>query len=211
MTPQEQFDAMKLELLVTILAALGFLVRYGWPGRYHDRTMAWHIYSVTVVALGEAAGLFLALLGVRLPLPVYLAIYGAGALIVVWRFGLLLKEDWVDVKAWLYSALRTFAQALWGLLVAYLAKKGITLPDFMQGWFVDVVILSTVIGAGTAGIRWLETRKGDSLGARLARRIAAVIMLGLSAKQPVYAPPDTRATPVQVTSANGQAAPTLRE
>lgn len=117
----------------------------------------------------------------------------------------------MDVRAWLYAGLRTGAQALWALLVAFLAEKGITLPEAMQGWFVDVVILSTVIGAVTSGIRWLETRKGDSFGARLARRVGAILMLGLSAKQPVYAESDSRAKSVEVTSANGQTAPTLRE
>lgn len=117
----------------------------------------------------------------------------------------------MDVRAWLYAGLRTFAQALWALLVTFLARKGITLPDVLQGWFVDVVILSTAIGAATAGIRWLETRKGESFGARLARRIGAILMLGLSAKQPVYAPSDSRAKPVEVTTANGQTTVPLRE
>jgi len=117
----------------------------------------------------------------------------------------------VDVRAWLYAGLRTFAQALWALIVTFLAEKGITLPDALQGWFVDVVILSTAIGAATSGIRWLETRKGDSFGARLARRVGAILMLGLSAKQPVYATSDDRAKPVEVTAANGATAPTLRE
>lgn len=117
----------------------------------------------------------------------------------------------MDIRAWLYAGLRTGAQALWALLVAYLAKKGITLPDFMQGWFVDVLVLSTAIGAATAGLRWLETRNGDSLGARLARWVARVLMLGLSAKQPVYATPDTRAVSTSVTYANGTKTETLTE
>jgi len=117
----------------------------------------------------------------------------------------------MDVKAWVYAGLRTGAQALWGLLVAFLAKKGITLPDALQGWFVDVVILSTVVGAGTAGIRWMETRKGEQWHAKLFRGIARVLMLGLSAKQPTYSTSDTRAAAVEVTHANGQVASTLRE
>jgi len=117
----------------------------------------------------------------------------------------------VDVKAWVYAGLRTGAQALWGLLVAFLAKKGITLPDALQGWFVDVVILSTVIGAGTAGIRWMETRKGEQWHAKLLRGIARILMLGLSAKQPTYSTSDTRAAAVEVTHANGQVVSTLRE
>lgn len=117
----------------------------------------------------------------------------------------------MDVRAWLYAGLRTGAQALWTLLVAYLAGRGITLPDALQGWFVDVVITATAIGAVTAGIRWLETRNGESTGARLARFVAKILMLGLSAKQPVYATPDTRATSATVVYANGSKTAALPE
>lgn len=117
----------------------------------------------------------------------------------------------MDVRAWLYAGLRTGAQALWALLVGYLAGRGITLPDALQGWFVDVVITATAIGAVTAGIRWLETRNGESFGARLARWVAKILMLGLSAKQPVYAAPDTRAVSTAVVYANGAKTSTLPE
>ena len=117
----------------------------------------------------------------------------------------------MDVKAWLYAALRTGAQALWGLIAAFLAQKGITLPEALQGWFVDVVILSSVVAAATGAIRWLETRNGESTGARLARFVARILMLGLSAKQPVYASPDTRAVSTAVVYANGAKVETLRE
>lgn len=200
-------------MAVAAVAALLFLLLYGWPGKVQERTMAWHIATVTAVAALEAGALLAALWGVRLPVLIYTLVYGASAAVLVWRLLLLvqIRRVELDIKAWLYAGLRTFAQALWTLLVAYLAKRGIALPEFLHGWFVDVVITATAIGAVTSGIRWLETRKGDSFGARLARRAAAVIMLGLSAKQPVYAPADTRATPVEVTSANGQTVPTLRE
>ena len=117
----------------------------------------------------------------------------------------------MDVKAWVYAGLRTGAQALWALLVTFLADKGITLPAALQGWFVDVVILSTAIGLATSGIRWLETRNGETTGARVARWAAKILMLGLSAKQPVYAAPDTQAVSSTVKYANGTVESTLRE
>lgn len=117
----------------------------------------------------------------------------------------------MDMKAWLYAGLRTAAQALWALLAGYAASRGIQLPDFLQGWFVDVVVTAGAIGAATAGLRWLETRNGESFGARLARWVARILMLGLSAKQPVYASPDTRAVSSTVKYANGSVEQTLRE
>lgn len=117
----------------------------------------------------------------------------------------------MDVKAWLYAGLRTGAQALWALLAGYAASRGIQLPEVLQGWFVDVVITASAVGAATAGLRWLETRNGEGAGARLARFVAKILMLGLSAKQPVYATPDTRAASSTVKYANGNVESSLRE
>lgn len=77
------------EWALTVAASVAFLVAYGWPSRYQDRTMAWHVASVTVVAAVESAGLLAAALHLHLPLWLYAVIYGAGALIVVWRLALL--------------------------------------------------------------------------------------------------------------------------
>lgn len=107
------------------------------------------------------------------------------------------------MASWVFAALRTGAQALWGYIVVQLAGLGITPPEWMQNWFVETVAIGGVIAAVTAGIRWLETRKGDSFGARAARWIAKVVMLGLSAKQPVYAKPDNWAPPVEVKLGDG--------
>lgn len=107
------------------------------------------------------------------------------------------------MAGWVFGVFRGGAQVLWGLLVVHLASLGITLPDWVQGWFVEVVVVTGGITLVTAGIRWLETRKGDSFGARAARWIARVIMLGLSAKQPVYAKPDSEVPVVEVKLGDG--------
>jgi hypothetical protein len=71
-------------------------------------------------------------------------------------------------------------------LVAHFAILGVVPEDVA----VEFVLTVLVIGGATAVLRWLETRKGDGIWSRLARGIAALAMLGLSAKQPIYARPD---------------------
>jgi hypothetical protein len=107
------------------------------------------------------------------------------------------------MAGWVFGALRTGAQALWGILVARAADAGIVLPDWMQGWFVETLMVGGAIALVTAGIRWLETRKGDSFGARAARWIARVVMLGLSAKQPVYTKANDEVPAVSVKMGDG--------
>lgn len=81
-----------VEWSLTLVAAIAFLVLYGWPGRYRDRTMAWHVFSVTTVAGLESAGLLAAALRHGLPMWFYALVYGAGAAIVVWRLVLLVSN-----------------------------------------------------------------------------------------------------------------------
>lgn len=94
------------------------------------------------------------------------------------------------MPAWLMSALRTGAQALVGLIVTYLASRGVDLPLEAQDWIVQVLLIGGGIAAYTAGVRWLETRQGDGVLAHAARALAHVLMLGTGAKQPVYVSPD---------------------
>jgi hypothetical protein len=82
--------ALLAEWGLTAVGALVFLVLYGRPGKYEDRTMAWHVASVTAVALLEAAGLLLVAAGVRIPLWVFVAVYGVATGVVYWRLALLL-------------------------------------------------------------------------------------------------------------------------
>lgn len=92
----------------------------------------------------------------------------------------------MTVSAWLLAAARTGLQSAWGWLVAHFAILGVVPEDVAVEWALTVL----VIGGATAALRWLETRQGDGIWARLARGIAALAMLGLSARQPVYARPD---------------------
>ena len=62
------------------------------------------------------------------------------------------------MAGWVFGALRTGAQALWGLIIGQLASLGVTLPDWAQGWFTETVVVAGGIALVTAGIRWLETR-----------------------------------------------------
>ncbi len=81
-------NVIVVEWLATILGAVLFLAAYGLPWRYKDRTMAWHLASVTAVAGLEALGLLLISTVGMLPLAI---VYGAAAGIVYWRLWLLLR------------------------------------------------------------------------------------------------------------------------
>lgn len=78
------------EWILTAVGAGGFLVLYGRPWHYEDRVMAWHVASVTAVAMLEAAGLLMVALGLRLPLWVFVLVYGIATGVVYWRLALLL-------------------------------------------------------------------------------------------------------------------------
>lgn len=88
----------------------------------------------------------------------------------------------------LLNALRTGAKAIVGYAVTWLAARGIALPLEAQVWLVEFLIVGVGITAWAALVRWLETRTGTSLPARAARRLAGLLMFGLTGRQPVYAP-----------------------
>lgn len=108
------------------------------------------------------------------------------------------------MSALLLAGLRTGAQALWVLLVAQALAHGIVLPDWMQNWFVETVVVTGAIALATWAIRWLESRTGDTFLAKAARWLGRVLMLGLSKKQPVYASPTDSKT-ILVGDADGNA------
>lgn len=208
-------DAVTLELLITLPGALIAILLFGPPGRSHDREVYWYLQAVAAFNLVETASL----LSIALRHPVsgwaFVGVFGLSAGLVYWRLILLVKGRFDDregpMVAWLYAALRTGAQALWGILVAQAASHGVTLPGWMQNWFVETVVVAGGIAAVTAAIRWLETRKGGSFGARAARFAAKIVMLGLSGKQPTYATPSTTSSPSAVRLQDGGSMAALRE
>lgn len=100
----------------------------------------------------------------------------------------------------LYAALRTLAQFLYAFLIAHVA-----LPAALGDVVTETLILGALVGVVTYAIRWLETREGDSVPARVARAVAHVLMVGLSTRQPAYLPAANAATgqPEAVAYANG--------
>lgn len=76
-----------LEWLVILVGLTLFQAFHGWPGKYADPVMAWHLGVMTAAQQLEIAALFMA--GVSL-MPSVLA-YGASAAIVYWRLWLLLR------------------------------------------------------------------------------------------------------------------------
>lgn len=91
------------------------------------------------------------------------------------------------MNAIIYAALRGAVQFGWTWLAGVLPFLTLV-PDSTVEVIVTTVVGSLMAGVVIAGIRWLETRKGDSLLARAARFVGRLLMLGLSGKQPVYAP-----------------------
>lgn len=82
------------------------------------------------------------------------------------------------------AAIRTALQAWWGSVAGWLLSLGITISDD-QSAIVVGVLAAVGVGLVTAAIRWLETRQGEGWQ-RWARKLAALLMLGMSAQQPSY-------------------------
>jgi cobalamin biosynthesis protein CobD/CbiB len=86
-----------------------------------------------------------------------------------------------------FAAIRTAVQSWWGIAVGWLASHGITVSE-EQSAIVHGLLVTVCIGLSTAGLRWMETRQGDGWQA-VARRVASVLMLGMSGQQPTYPRP----------------------
>lgn len=200
------------EIDLALWGSVAFVAYYAlrpwWRTPAGRLVMAW-------VAMSAAELGLLRLVAARgqVPLWVVAVVYGVIDLGVLWRLVALVnaQEGWDHMASWVYAALRTGAQALWGWLVIQAASAGVTLPDWAQNWFVETIIVAGGIGLVTAALRWLETRKGDGWGARVARWVARAAMLGLSARQPVYVLPAPQASPQTVTYADSSTRPVLRE
>lgn len=209
------FGLLGLELLGTILGGTVFISLYALNAPWYDSSAGRHIMALAAAMTIKDALLLLLYSGVHVPLWVFAVGYASLNWVVWWRVWLLYEaqhwdEGGTGMAAWIYAGLRTAAQALWGILVARLADAGIALPDWVQGWFTETLIVAGGIGAITAIIRWLETRKGDGIWARAARVVAKVVMLGLS-KQPVYVAPLSGATPTTVVYDTAQTKTAMKE
>lgn len=89
-----------------------------------------------------------------------------------------------------FAFLRSLVQGWWAGVVTWLASLGVTLTA-EQTAAVEIAIGALIFGAVVAGIRWLETVKGDKPWQRWARRIGGLLMLGTSKLQPNYQPAST--------------------
>ena len=102
------------------------------------------------------------------------------------------------------AVLRTAVQFLVTSAVAWLAGRGIAVPEALQSWFAETVLFAGALALVTAGLHWLESRRGDGWFPRAARWLAKVLMLGLSGREPVYVQPDQN---LRVLGADGQLRP----
>lgn len=209
------YGVVGLELFGAVLGGLVFASLYGLNASWYGSATGRHLMAMAAAMTFKDLSLLLLVSNVRVPLWVFAVSYALLNWVIWWRVWLLVEamqwdEEGTGVAAWIYTGLRTAAQALWGILVARLADAGITLPDWVQGWFTETLIVAGGIGLITAAIRWLETRKGDSLWARMARTVAKIVMLGLS-KQPVYVTPVPGASPTTVVYDTTQTKTAMKE
>lgn len=77
---------------LTVVGAAASIPLFGWPGRYRDPEVAWHLVVWTVTAGLEAVGLLLVVLGVLIPLWVFALAYGTGTGLMYWRLWLLIRS-----------------------------------------------------------------------------------------------------------------------
>lgn len=89
------------------------------------------------------------------------------------------------MPTWLIGAIRAGLQIAWTYLLAEAAKRGLSLPADAPAWLDEALL-----GVGLAGfvglVQWLENRDPDSVLGGLARKLAAVLMLG--ARKAEYPP-----------------------
>ena len=83
---------------------------------------------------------------------------------------------------------RTAAQAGFALLLVWLVKRGITIPDDWSGP-VELALIGAGAGVWAAGTHWLQTRTGNAWYAKLARGVGRVLVLGAGALPQYTDPP----------------------
>lgn len=77
-----------LSWLALPVLALYFVVRYGWPGKKMDPSMAWHLSLTTVVVGAEAVALLLS----SKILWLAAIVYAGSVSIMVWRIVILERQ-----------------------------------------------------------------------------------------------------------------------
>lgn len=70
------------------LLAAAFLWLFGWPGKYRDTPMAWHLFATTAIAGLEPVGFLLS----GLTLWPAVAIYTGSLSVMAWRIVLLVRQ-----------------------------------------------------------------------------------------------------------------------
>lgn len=92
----------------------------------------------------------------------------------------------IDVKDYLLGLWKTFVVTATGLVVAWLANRGIHLSDTTTS-VITIALVSAGLSLYNLIVNWLLARAGTSLLSRAARLIGKVLSLGGEA--PKYAPP----------------------
>lgn len=82
------------------------------------------------------------------------------------------------------SMLRTLAQLLIGWAVSAAAAWGLDIPQQVRDWALTAIVAAGMF-AYTGLVRYAETRTGPGWWAVLCRRVARLLMLGITAK-PAY-------------------------
>lgn len=88
------------------------------------------------------------------------------------------------MPTWFIGAIRSGLQIVWLYLIAAAAERGFTLPAEAPAW-LDEALLGVGLALFVGAVQWLETRNDTTLLGKIARRLAAVLMLG--ARRPLYA------------------------
>jgi hypothetical protein len=92
------------------------------------------------------------------------------------------------MPSWIVGAVRAGLQIVWTFVIGAAAERGFTLPAEAPAW-LDEAILGVGLAAFVGLVQWLETRPPTTFLGKLARRIAALLMLGV--RKPVYPQPPT--------------------
>ena len=74
-----------------VLGCAAFLFGFGLPWRSSDPEVKWHIASYSAATGADLLCLFLAAVGVPVPLWVFALVFAAGDAVITWRLWLLVR------------------------------------------------------------------------------------------------------------------------